>query len=134
MKSFRKLLIGFSIVIALGLSFYAGYSIALKRYESMIGDKALARFITEFSALKYLDMANGNEDSAKKMLVMSLETNLIDLCEHEPSVVEEAYRSQQKKLFLKFDEFRKAYPPIDYADDGLFSRRVDSCLKRVTSN
>jgi hypothetical protein len=121
----------FSSVIALGLSFYLGYAIALNKYESMMGDKALARFMTEFSALKYLEMDNDVEGNAKKMLVLSLEANLVDLCEHEPSDVEEIYQKQQKKLFVKFAELRKIYPPTNYGDEGLFNHRVDLCLKQV---
>ena len=34
-------------VIVLGLSFYIGYAIALNKYESMVGEKALASFMIE---------------------------------------------------------------------------------------
>jgi len=122
-----------SVFIALGLSFYIGYIIAVNKYDNMIGDKALARFMTEFSALKYLEMAKGNEDNAKKMLILSLEANIVDLCEHEPSGVDEIYRKQQKNLFVKFSELRKTFPPTNYGDEGLFNHRVDSCLKQVAN-
>ena len=116
-------------VIVLGLSFYIGYAIALNKYESMVGEKALASFIIEFSALKYLEMGNNNEDNAKKMLIHSLENNIVDFCEHAPSDALEKHRGQLNKLVLKFAELRKIYPPTNYGDGGLYSNRIDSCLK-----
>jgi hypothetical protein len=128
-----KVAISLSVVVALGLSFYIGYDIASSKYKSMIGDKALARFMTEFSTLKYLEKGNDVEDNAKMLLLMTLEVNIVDLCDYEPSVVDDIYRKQQKKLFLNFSELRKTYPPINYGDGGIFNHRVELCLKQISN-
>jgi hypothetical protein len=104
------------------LAFAAGYYLSSARARAEVGQRALNTLMDELSALAYLD--KGEVDRSRNMLVISLDSHLLDLDRFGTAEFDEHMPGSRNKWILQYQKIREKYPLPDYSDGGAMNAEV----------
>jgi hypothetical protein len=122
----------FLLIFVIGLlCFGLGYASSLFLQKPALGDQALGNFMMEFTVLKYLK--NGDLKNANKILLQSIEDDLVNVSRFGTSESENLNSEKMKRLVTQFAEIRKNSIPTNYGDGGVFNNRVDLAIQQLIS-
>lgn len=117
----------FSLLIGGGV----GGVVAHIQDNRYLGDKAFGDFEIGFSALKYIE--KGDQESAKKMLIMALEADLVCVYENGMTKRNAEYESKKRSLVKEFTKQRRLGSHTSYGDGGGSEREIDNAIRYLLS-